>query len=82
MQNKFTFVLSSEQSSNFRVMATALGYHGESKVIGKEYFMRQAAILFGLAKATTDPRFQPLWSIKPLTSNLDLMNLGRQIPHH
>jgi hypothetical protein len=25
-------------------------------VIGKEYFMRQAAILFGLAKATTDPK--------------------------
>ena len=38
-------------------MTTALvGYHGESKVIGKEYFMRQAAILFGLAKATTDPK--------------------------
>ena len=25
-------------------------------MIGKEYFMRQAAILFGLAKATTDPK--------------------------
>ena len=38
-------------------MASALGYHGESKnVIGKEYFVRQAAILFGLAKATTDPK--------------------------
>ncbi len=37
-------------------MALALGYHGESKVIGKEYFVRQAAILFGLAKATTDPK--------------------------
>jgi hypothetical protein len=37
-------------------MGTALGYHGESKVIGKEYFMRQAAILFGLAKATTNPK--------------------------
>jgi hypothetical protein len=24
-------------------------------VIGKEYFLRQAAILLGLAKATTDP---------------------------
>jgi len=36
-------------------VATALGYHGESKVIGKEYFMRQAATLFGLAKATRDP---------------------------
>jgi hypothetical protein len=34
----------------------ALGYHGESKVIGKEYFVRQAAILFRFAKATTDPK--------------------------
>jgi len=34
----------------------ALGYHGESKVIGKEYFVRQAAILFGLAKTTKDPK--------------------------
>jgi hypothetical protein len=25
-------------------------------VIGKEYFVRQAAILLGLAKATTDPK--------------------------
>jgi hypothetical protein len=25
-------------------------------VIGKAYFVRQAAILFGLAKATTDPK--------------------------
>ena len=25
-------------------------------MIGKEYFVRQAAILFGLAKATTDPK--------------------------
>ena len=42
---------------NSRVMASALvGYHGESQVIGKEYFLRQAAILFGLAKATADPK--------------------------
>ena len=37
-------------------MATALGYHGESKVIGKQYFVRQAAILFKFAKATKDPK--------------------------
>jgi hypothetical protein len=37
-------------------MASALGYHGEIEVIAKEYFVRQAAILFGLAKATTDPK--------------------------
>ena len=29
---------------------------GIANVIGKEYFVRQAAILFGLAKATTDPK--------------------------
>jgi hypothetical protein len=38
-------------------MASALGYHGDWKnVIGKEYFVRQAAILFGMAKTTTDPK--------------------------
>jgi hypothetical protein len=37
-------------------MALALGYHGENTVIGKEYFVRQAAILFKFAKATTDPK--------------------------
>jgi hypothetical protein len=34
----------------------ALGYHGEKAVIGKQYFVRQAAILFGIAKATKDPK--------------------------
>jgi hypothetical protein len=34
----------------------ALGYHGGSQVIGREYFARQAAILFGLAKVTKDPK--------------------------
>ena len=29
---------------------------GVSPMIGKEYFVRQAAILFGLAKATKDPK--------------------------
>jgi len=29
---------------------------GTANVIGKQYFMRQAAILFGMAKATTDPK--------------------------
>jgi hypothetical protein len=29
---------------------------GTANVIGKEYFVRLAAILFGLAKATTDPK--------------------------
>jgi hypothetical protein len=45
-----------EQIPNFRVVGSALGYHGEISVIGKEYFVRQAVILFGLAKATTDPK--------------------------
>ena len=36
-------------------MALALGYHGGKTVIGREYFMRQAAILFKFAKVTKDP---------------------------
>jgi hypothetical protein len=33
-----------------------LGYHGEHLMIGKEYFVRQAVILFWLAKATKNPK--------------------------
>jgi len=55
---EFTFGFSGlEQMPNSRVIAAALGYQGKIKVvIGKEYFVRQAAIMFGLAKATKDPK--------------------------
>jgi hypothetical protein len=36
-------------------MAAALGYHGESTVIGREYFVRQMATLLKFAKSTKDP---------------------------
>ena len=39
-----------------RNVGGALGYHGKIHVIGKAYFVRQAAILLGMAKATTDPK--------------------------
>ena len=37
-------------------MLFVLGCHGENQVIGKQYFVRQAAILFKFAKATKDPK--------------------------
>ena len=49
-----------------------VGYHGESQVIGKEYFMRQAAILFGLAKATTDPKISAALLDKAADLNLQV----------
>jgi hypothetical protein len=53
----FTFLpLIGTFARTLRSVRGALGYHGEIHVIGKAYFVRQAAILFGLAKATTDPR--------------------------
>jgi hypothetical protein len=39
-----------------RSVGGALGYHGEIHVIGKAYFVRQAAILFRFAKVTKDPK--------------------------
>jgi hypothetical protein len=39
-----------------RSVADALGYHEEIHVIGKAYFVRQAAILYEVAKATSDPK--------------------------
>ena len=41
---------------SLRSVGGALGYHGEIHVIGKAYFVRQAAILFRFAKATNDPK--------------------------
>jgi hypothetical protein len=34
----------------------ALGYHGESTVIGRQYFLRQAATLLEFAQSTNDPK--------------------------
>ena len=41
---------------DFCMIYVALGYHGETAVIGKQYFVRQATILFWIAKATKDPK--------------------------
>jgi hypothetical protein len=48
----------------------ALGYHGESPMIGKEYFVRQATILFGLAMATKDPKISATLLEKAADLNL------------
>jgi hypothetical protein len=45
-------------------------------VIGKEYFMRQAAILFGLAKATTDPKISAALLDKAADLKLQVDKLG------
>ena len=45
-------------------------------MIGKEYFMRQAAILFGLAKATTDPRISAALLDKAADLKLQVDKLG------
>src|ERR1700722_15827619 len=46
----------SESGRFLRYIGTALGHHGGSTVIAKVYFARQAAIMFGIAKATKDPK--------------------------
>jgi hypothetical protein len=43
-------------ASFLRSVGGELGYIGEIHVIGKAYFVRQAAILFKFAKATKDPK--------------------------
>jgi hypothetical protein len=56
-KNKVHFVTQSpEQSPGWRVASARWDTTGTRSAIGKEYFVRQAAILFGLAKATTDPK--------------------------
>jgi hypothetical protein len=43
-------------NSRLRRDVVALGYHGETSVIGKQYFVRQAATLLRFAKSTQDPK--------------------------
>jgi hypothetical protein len=50
------FIHSARNEIPIQRQAFALRNHGENNVIGKQYFVRQAAILFGIAKATKDPK--------------------------
>ena len=49
-------------------------------MIGKEYFVRQAAILFGLAKATKDPKISAALLEKAADLKLQEDGLGAPNP--
>ena len=49
-------------------------------MIGKEYFVRQAAILFGLAKATRDPKISAALLEKAADLKLQEDGLGAPNP--
>ena len=51
-------------------MDGALGYHGEIHVIGRAYFVRQAAILYEVAKATRDPKISAAFMEKAVDLKL------------
>ena len=53
---KYTFALSTGTNPQFPRNGVGAGMPRGNTVIGKEYFVRQAAILFKFAKATTDPK--------------------------
>jgi hypothetical protein len=58
-KNRYVHFCTLDPGTNARflhVVYVALGYHGEKPVIGRQYFVRQATILFGIAKATKDPK--------------------------
>ena len=59
-------------------MLFALGCHGENKVIGKQYFVRQAAILFRFAKATKDPKISAALLDKAADLKLQVDEPGAQ----
>jgi hypothetical protein len=74
---KFSFVLSVAKNLRpVRYIAAALGYHGGSPVIEKEYFVRQAGIVFGLAKATKDPKISAALLEKAADLQLQVDELG------
>ena len=45
-----------ERNPTSAVWKVGAGIPGENTVIGREYFLRQAAILFKFAKITKDPK--------------------------
>jgi len=57
-------------------MVSALGYQRGSRVIGREYFVRQAAILFKFAKITKDPKISAALLEKAADLKLQLDELG------
>ena len=59
-------------------MLSALGCHGENQVIGKQYFVRQAAILFKFAKATKDPKISAALLDKAADLKLQVDEPGAQ----
>src|SRR5256885_7057943 len=65
-----------------RSVGGALGYHGEIHVIGKAYFVRQAAILLGLAKATTDPRISAALLDKAAELQVDKLGATSDLSPH
>ena len=71
------FVLSVATNPHFlRYIGAALGYHGGSTVIEKEYFVRQAGILFELAKQLRTLKFPPLYWKKAADLKLQVDELG------
>ncbi len=66
---------------DFRMEYAALGYQGGKAVIGKQYFMRQAAILFGIAKATKDPKMSAALMDKAadIKSKVDELGVPRDL---
>ena len=50
-------------------------------VIGKQYFVRQAAILFGIAKATSDPKMSAALMDKAadVKSKVDELGVARDL---
>jgi hypothetical protein len=76
---KFTFVLSAGTNPRPRRSGVgALGYHGEDMAIGREYFVRQAAILFRFAKATRDPTISAALMEKAADLKLQVDEPGAQ----
>ena len=51
---------------------------GENQVIGKQYFVRQAAILFKFAKATKDPKISAALLDKAADLKLQVDEPGAQ----
>jgi hypothetical protein len=74
----YTFVLSVGRNPQFPCNDVGAGIPRGNTVIAREYFGRQAAILFKFAKATTDPKISAALMEKAADLKLQVDEPGAQ----
>jgi hypothetical protein len=80
LKNRKSSLLYIRPGTNARLLLGiyGAGIQGELQLIGKQYFVRQATILFWIAKATKDPKMSAALMDKALMLDRKLTDWARR----